>query len=62
MTFLTDSMPCTKYKSEVEFLQESDEELCSKVNEISNDVAYLSCGKGEKNVNGGARVKKAENR
>ena len=43
MTFLTDSMPRTKYKPEVEFLQESDVELCSEVNEISNHVAYLRC-------------------
>ena len=31
-------MPRTKYKPEVEFLQESDVELCSEVNEISNDL------------------------
>ena len=43
VTVLTDSMPCTKYKFLVEFLQESDVELCSEVNEISNDVAYVSC-------------------
>ena len=43
ITVLTDYMPCTKYKSVVKFLQETDVELCSEVNEISNDVAYLSC-------------------
>ena len=37
ITVLTDSMPCTKYKS----LEESDVELCREVNELSNDVAYL---------------------
>ena len=35
-------MPCTKYKPVVEFLQERDVELCSEVNEIANDVAYLN--------------------
>ena len=36
-------MPCTKYTSVVGFLQESDVELCSEVNELSNGVTCLSC-------------------
>ena len=32
-----------RVQSVVKFLQESNVELCSGVNEISNNVAYLSC-------------------
>ena len=35
-------MPYINYKFVVEFLQERVVELCSEVNEISNDVACLS--------------------
>ena len=42
VTVLTDFILC-RLQSVVEFLQESNVELCSEVNEISNNVAYLSC-------------------